>query len=579
MAIKSLQRRVSLLLLLPVALVLFLTGFFAFLYAKESLLGEWREASILKLQRAAHYIDMRLGRPINWVEMFHKTSESRGEFAIQEWVLRQLRDLEGVASVSLRWAANRNAGHMHMPMMERGFHMDRREMMHFHRAEISEVTPPRYDAETGQETVTLTSDLLDESGRLVGRLKVGVRFAYLMQDILKLGWWQGDKACLVDDSGRYLAHTEAMMNGRRKLGETEDRLEQAVLKEIKQRPYGTIMGAGYPPHEVTGFYRIKQAPWTIILFAPGKKILAPVIRYLFYYSLAGTACLFLVLLLIRSVAGGIVRSVKEISDAAEEVAKGHYGSPLAIRGRDEIGLLTRSFNTMVKGLKERDFIRNTFGRYVDQEIARELLKRPEAARLGGQRREVAILMSDIRGFTPLSEPMSPEAIIGFLNRYFSHVIEVIQRHQGIIVDFFGDAVLAFFDPMEGPIKPVVRAAVQCALDMQETMFQINKEMKEYGMPELQMGIGVNTGQVVVGNIGSETRAKYGIVGSPVNVTHRIQSQAKGGQVVISESVYRCLTQELVTGQGFTVSLKGVKETIQLYMVEDIVDDPDGSGQA
>lgn len=578
MAFKSLQRRVSILLLLPVALVLSSTGFFAFLYAKESLLGEWKEASILKLQRAAHYIDMRLGRPINWIEMFYKTSGSRGEFAIQEWVLRQLRDLEGVSSVSLNWTANGRA-HMHMPMIDPRSHMDRRPMMHFHRARISEVTPPRYDAETGQEKVTLISDLLDESGRMVGRLKVELRFDYLMQDIIKLGWWQGDKACLVDDSGRYLAHTEAMMNGRRKLGETEDRLELAVLKKIKQRPYGTIMGAGYPPYEVSGFYRIKQAPWTIILFAPGKKILAPVIRYLFYYSVGGTICLVLVLLLIRSVAGGIVRSIREISGAAEEVARGHYGDPLAVRSRDEMGALTQSFNTMVKGLKERDFIRNTFGRYVDHGVAKELLKRPEAARLGGEKREVAILMSDIRGFTPLSEALSPDAIIGFLNHHFSHLIEVIQRHRGIIVDFFGDAVLAFFDPFEGPLKPTIRRAVWCALDMQGNMVQINKEMQGSDLPPLQMGIGVNAGEVVVGNIGSEARAKYGIVGSPVNITQRIQSQAKGGEVVISETVYRYLSKELITGQSFTVPLKGVKEAIRLYVVKDIAEGPGGAGRA
>lgn len=567
MVIKSLQRRVSLLLLLPVALLLSFTGIFGFLYARESLLDEWREAAILKLQRAAHSIDMRIGHPIAWIEMFYKTGGNRGEYGIQEWILKRLQESEGVTKVSLQWI---DKGETRMPMKRDRSHMGRHEMMRFHRARISEVTPPRYDTKTGQETVTLISDLLDDAGRLVGRLEVGVRFDYLMQDIIKLGWWQGDKACLVDDSGRYLAHTDTMMNGRRKLGETGDRLEGVLLAAIRERPFGTILGAGHPPKEVTGFFKIKQAPWAIVLFAPGKKILAPVIGYLIYYSVGELSCLLFILLLIRSVVGNMVRSITEISDAAGRVATGNYGTSLTVRSRDEIGQLTQSFNTMVEGLKERDFIRNTFGRYVDHEIARELLKRPEAARLGGVKREVAILMSDIRQFTPLAESLSPDVIIGLLNRYFSALIEVIHRHQGIIVDFFGDSVLVFFDPLEGPLEPVIRKSIDCAFEMQEIMTKFNEEVEISGLPQLEMGIGVNSGEVVVGNIGSETRAKYGIVGSPVNITQRIQSEAKGGEVIISEPVYGHLSGELVIKRAFSIPLKGVKGQVRLYLVEGIL---------
>jgi len=248
---------------------------------------------------------------------------------------------------------------------------------------------------------------------------------------------------------------------------------------------------------------------------------------------------------------------------------GALGEPIAVKSGDEIGQLTRSFNTMVEGLKERDFIRNTFGRYVDHEIAKELLKRPEASRLGGEKREVAILMSDIRQFTPLAESLSPDGIIDLLNRYFSALIEVIHRHQGIIVDFFGDSVLAFFDPLEGPVKPVIRRSIECAFEMQGIMAKFNKEIDTSGFPQLEMGIGVNSGEVIVGNIGSETRAKYGIVGSPVNMTHRIQSAAKGGEVIISGSVYEHLSQELVIKRTFSIPLKGVKGEVRLYRLEGI----------
>jgi class 3 adenylate cyclase len=307
----------------------------------------------------------------------------------------------------------------------------------------------------------------------------------------------------------------------------------------------------------------------MVLFAPGEVVLAPIIKYRFYYGIAGTFCIALILLLIRYMGGKMVRSIGQISKAAEQVAGGKYGDPLPVKTKDEIGQLTQSFNTMVQGLKERDFISNTFGRYVDQEIARELMHRPEASRLGGEKREVAILMSDLRGFTPLSETLNPDVIISMLNRYFSRIIETIQKHQGIIVDFFGDALLVFFDPLEGPVEPVINRSIDCALEMQRVMEVFNAENSVENLPELKMGIGLNAGEVVVGNIGSETRAKYGIVGSAVNATQRIQSEAEGGEVVISQSVYSAAQDQLTIKKSFEAQLKGIQGSVKLYVVEGI----------
>jgi class 3 adenylate cyclase len=251
------------------------------------------------------------------------------------------------------------------------------------------------------------------------------------------------------------------------------------------------------------------------------------------------------------------------------VAEGNYGAPLASIRHDEIGHLIQSFNTMVSGLKERDFIRNTFGRYVDTEIARDLMRRPEAARLGGEKREVAILMSDLRNFTPLSESLSPEETIRLLNHYFSHMITVIQRHGGIIVDFFGDELLVFFDPLDRPIEPFIQKAIRCALEMQAEILEVNSENSKRGLPRLEMGIAVNSGQVVVGNIGSDTRAKYGIVGAAVNLTHRIQALAAAGEVMVTESVYRRAPEGLSIERSFQASPKGVRESLDVFVIKGI----------
>jgi class 3 adenylate cyclase len=147
------------------------------------------------------------------------------------------------------------------------------------------------------------------------------------------------------------------------------------------------------------------------------------------------------------------------------------------------------------------------------------------------------------------------------------MIAIVHEHGGIIVDFFGDALLVFFDPLDGPAVPVIVKAVDCALAMQNDMESFNMQSRQEGLPELQMRIGVNSGEVVVGNIGSDARAKYGIVGSPVNLTHRIQTVAKAGEVVISESAKRYAKDKILAEKLTCVKLKGIQEPMNLYVVK------------
>lgn len=565
--IKSLQQRLILFLLLPVALLLFSMGFLGFIYARRTLISEWQEAAVLKLERAAHYIDMRLEKSENWIKLFDKTGKMRDAYAVQDFILDQLKSLEGVDEVNLKWSESFSKPGI--DMMGRGMASGRKKrgMMRFHKAVISEITTPQHDTQLGHDTVRVISNLKDEHQNSLGTLEVVIRFDYLLEGIKTLGWWQSELAGLVDMTGRFIAHTKTTKKTHKRLGETEDPLELSVLEAMQNRRYGALSGPGHPPELIGGFYKLKKAPWTIVLFAPGIKILAPILRFRRIYLVFSGVSFFLILLLIRFVGGRMVRSIRKISETAERVARGNYGDPLPVKSKDEIGQLKESFNAMIQGLKQRDFISNTFGRYVDEEIARELMQRPDALRLGGEKRKVAILMSDLRGFTPLSESLSPDITIRMLNRYFSRMIDTIRKHKGIIVDFFGDALLVFFDPMEGPIFPSTYNAIQCAIEMQGVIEIYNAENRLENLPELQMGIGVNVGEVVVGNIGSETRAKYGIVGSAVNITDRIQSSARRREIVISDSVYELISDQLTIKKSFQVSLKGIREPVSLHVVK------------
>ena len=530
-------------LALPVALFLGASGLFGYFYIRDSLVKEWQETAVLRLERAAHQMDMRLHLVSQWMEAYAATDN----VPIREWVLQKLRVHPGVTQVQVTWRQAPPG------------------------AKVGKMSSITYFFPPGQETVGLRGQVLDAAGQPRGQIEVVIGFNYLMQGILTTGWMQTQMACLVSEEGHYLAHSSAAMKSRHCLGENQDPLELAMLRAMKEKPYATIVGGGYTPDHVIGYYRLQAAPWAIMLHAQGSQIMAPILRFRFYYLLAATLCLAVILVLIRLGVGPMISSIRRISRKAAQVARGDYGEPLPVSSRDEIGQLTQSFNDMVVGLKERDFISNTFGRYVDQEIARELLRRPEASRLGGEKRQVVILFSDIRGFTPLAERLSPEAIIHLVNRHFSRMIAVIQAQRGIIVDFLGDAILAFFDPWDGPLAPTVERALQCAVIMQAAMEEEN--LSQPNAPALQMGIGVHAGEVVVGNIGSESRAKYGIIGSAVNLTHRIQAQARGGEVVISEDAYRLAPPGLAVKRSYQTPLKGIQEPVTLYVLGDLAARP------
>ncbi len=359
---RSLQQRFSIFMIFPVLLLLIIMGIAGFVYARSLLLSQWREAAILKLQRAAHQVDMRLGRTKEWIRVFHEASNNQNIDQPNFWVLEELERQEGVARVDLIWKDDNSnqpsenkddymsEGHMGRSGHRMGTDHPMR-MMRFHSAGIREITPPRYDASIENETVSLISDLNDESGKSIGRLEVLLNFKLLIKNISESGWWQSHKAFLVDNLGEILIGTQPDRRG--KLSDSDNMLERETLKAMTHRPFGTLAGEGHPPSEVSGFYKLQQAPWSLVMIAPGNEVLAPIIRFRLYYFITGAGFILIILLLIRSVIGRTVFSIKKVSNAADKLARGDYGEPLAVKTKDEVGELTRNFNTMVIQLKER----------------------------------------------------------------------------------------------------------------------------------------------------------------------------------------------------------------------------------
>jgi class 3 adenylate cyclase len=255
-----------------------------------------------------------------------------------------------------------------------------------------------------------------------------------------------------------------------------------------------------------------------------------------------------------------------------QVGEGDFAVAVPERGVREVADLAHSFNELGQQLTEyiekRDFIRDTFGRYVTQEVVTKLLESEGALDMGGDIREVSLIMSDLRGFTAIIAEMDPEQVITFLNRYLSRMIEILLDHRAVIDEILGDGILAFFGAPE-PREDHPARAVACALSMQAAMDEINAENEAEGLPRLTMGIGVNTGSVVVGNIGSERRTKYSVVGSDVNFASRMEAFALAGQVLISTATYSRVRDLVEVASVLEVEMKGVPGRATLYEIRSI----------
>lgn len=277
--------------------------------------------------------------------------------------------------------------------------------------------------------------------------------------------------------------------------------------------------------------------------------------------LGGVLALVAGIFLARQVTGPI----RALTRGVARVADGDLSQTLPVTSNDEVGLLTRTFNGMLEGLRQRDFIRDTFGRYVSPEVVQTLIESPEALRLGGEKREVTVLMSDLRGYTHLAEKSDPAVVVQILNDYLGQMTDIIVEHGGTINDFMGDGIFAIFGaPMRYPDH--AERAAACALAMQLAMTEVNQRNIARDLPQLEMGIGLNTGDVIVGNIGSEKRAKYSVVGNTVNLAARVEAATVGGQILLSPFIYEHLRDLAEVKAPVSFEVKGISEPLLLYEI-------------
>jgi adenylate cyclase len=225
-----------------------------------------------------------------------------------------------------------------------------------------------------------------------------------------------------------------------------------------------------------------------------------------------------------------------------------------------------SYQYFIEGREKRE-VKRLFGRYVSRDIYDQLVANPALARLGGQRREMTVLFSDIRGFTTVSESGAPEDVVSFLNVYFTRMVEIVFRHHGTVDKFVGDMVMALFG---APLDDADHAdhAVQAALDMIEELQRLNADWQAQGRPALDIGIGINTGPMIAGNIGSEAIMSYTVIGDAVNLGSRLESLNKqyGTHIIISEATRARLKQPYLVRPLGDVIVKGKTQAVPIFEV-------------
>ena len=236
------------------------------------------------------------------------------------------------------------------------------------------------------------------------------------------------------------------------------------------------------------------------------------------------------------------------------------------RPNDRVLELLEENKVLRESLRKREtFIRRTFGRYLTDEVLEELLNDSKGLRIGGERREVTILIADIRQSTELSEKMEAASFFRMINHYFEEMIEIINAWQGNILDFVGDSIVAVFGAPK-PNELSARDATACAVAMQRRMKAVNEWNLSQEYPEISMGIGIHTGEAILGNIGSMTRAKYDMIGRNVNLASRIQGFTKAGQILVSDETLNAAGSLVVENEAgaMLVSPKGIQNDVRLH---------------
>jgi adenylate cyclase len=260
--------------------------------------------------------------------------------------------------------------------------------------------------------------------------------------------------------------------------------------------------------------------------------------------------------------------LEEIIRVLREIRQGLFDKKVRVSSNDEIGYTGDVINEMTEGLKERDFVKETFGKYVTEEIRDEILSGKVS--LDGEFKEVTVLFADLRNFTPMVESTPPKEVVKIINGYFSEMDEAIKQYHGLVLQYIGDEIEAVFGaPLYLKDHPVM--AVRAAREMGNRLLLFNEELGKHGYPPLGHGIGIHTGEVLAANIGSPDRLSYALVGDTVNLASRLQGLNKefGTEIILSGSTRTRLNGNFPLKKLPAARVKGRSRPVEVFALESL----------
>ncbi|QIF05537.1 adenylate/guanylate cyclase domain-containing protein [Roseimicrobium sp. ORNL1] len=267
----------------------------------------------------------------------------------------------------------------------------------------------------------------------------------------------------------------------------------------------------------------------------------------------------------------LVRPVRSLMTGIQSVEKGDLTVQLPVATADEIGALTRAFNFFIAELRQKEQMRSTFGKYIDPRILKQVLLGPESVAASSGRREMSVSFCDLSGFTTIGEQLTPAGVVNLLNRHFTLQAEAIQQQHGIVDKFMGDAVMAFWGPPFSTEQGDALLACRAALEQRKAVERLQTMLPEVtglrkNLPQLDLRLGISTGEVVVGNIGSENTRSYTVIGDTVNLASRLEhvNRFYGTHILICGNTRTAAGEAIVTREIDTIIVKGKTETTSIY---------------
>jgi class 3 adenylate cyclase len=428
------------------------------------------------------------------------------------------------------------------------------------------VSEPRRSKDYGREVISLGVPVKDAAGAVIGALGATFDLQAVFEEVIRAARFnESGYAVVVGSNGHILAHPDASRIDR-------DISSYPAVIEGMRRGSGEVVAPNATGQMRRFMYRqmrnpqtIDPKPWLLLTEIDEAEALKPLLQ-LRDELLAGVIVILIISLVIAwSAARSLGRPMTALGDVAHAVEGGDLTRTAHLPGRDAFSRLGAAIDQMIKGLQERDRVKDVFGRYIAKQAAERLLSGP--LDLGGETKRVTILFSDIRGFTSMAETMRPEQVVAFLNEYFSEMVDAVLEQEGMLDKFLGDGLMAVFGSF-GDQPDHARRAVLAGLRMKSLLAKINGERAMRGQSAVAIGIGIHTDDVIVGNIGSKLRLEFTHIGDGVNTASRVQALNKEYHttILVTGATYDLLGSEFAAKPIAEVTLRGKTKSLPIYEI-------------